>query len=99
MATESPNPSRNEMTTDYEKIEKVNELMEKDAFVGAVVGAASNLVGKGAWAAGKTVVKNPVAAFNVMDTSKAAIDTARHVGDSKMHAAMNIDNAVTGATF
>jgi hypothetical protein len=86
------------MTTDFEKIEKVNELLEKEAFIGSVVGAAAGALGKGVWKAGLTTAKNPVMAFNALDVGASASRTSKAVGDSKMQAAMNI-TAPSGATF
>lgn len=87
------------MTTDFEKIEKVSELLEKEAFVGAIAGAAAGAIGKGAWGLGKTVIKNPVASLNVMDVSGNALNTSKDIGESKMNAALNINAAPTGPTF
>lgn len=72
------------MTPDLEKIATVQELLEKQAFLGSIVGAAGRMAWRGARGAGSWAAKNPgkilsgsalgigFGAFDVADAMKAS---------------------------
>lgn len=84
------------MATDLEKIAAIQDILEKNAFIGSVVGAA----GRGAFRAGKGVgtwaIRNPgkalggvglTAAFGVLDVSDAMKGSNQNIAQNRAAAA------------